>query len=289
MAFLAVVREGLETALFFYAAVAGRRAATAQPLIGFIVGIAIAIVLGLLIYRGAVRINLSKFFTWTGMLLILVAAGILEYGVHDFQEAGVLPGLNTLAFDVSGTLAPDSWYGALLDGMFNYHAADRPCWRPSPGSPTSCRRADPLPPAGRSASRAGTRHRRPVDRAPVPRRPTRSTMRIVPRPSRRRPGRRWPAALAGCGDRRRRRRRRGRRPDRGRGHRHRVRGRAHRGGRRHRHVHDHQQGHQGHRVLRLRRGRPGHGRGREHRARPDPRPARRAAAPARTRPPASRA
>lgn len=76
-------------------------------------------VLGVLLYASALRINLSKFFTWTGALLILVAAGILKYGVHDFQEAGVLPGLNDLAFDITSALDPTTWYAALLAGMFN--------------------------------------------------------------------------------------------------------------------------------------------------------------------------
>ena len=69
-------------------------------------------------HRGADQ-PVGKFFTWTGALLILVAAGILKYGVHDFQEAGVLPGLNNLAFDISGVLDPSAWYAALLAGMFN--------------------------------------------------------------------------------------------------------------------------------------------------------------------------
>ena len=54
------------------------------------------------------------------MLLIFVAAGILAYGVHDLQEAAILPGLNTLAFDVSAAVPPDSWYGTLLKGIFNF-------------------------------------------------------------------------------------------------------------------------------------------------------------------------
>ena len=66
------------------------------------------------------KINLGRFFTVTGVLLIFVAAGILAYGVHDLQEAGILPGLTTLAFDVSAAIPPDSWYGTLLKGVFNF-------------------------------------------------------------------------------------------------------------------------------------------------------------------------
>jgi high-affinity iron transporter len=118
MAFLAVVREGLETALLFFSAVQGATTSTG-PLLAILGGIATAIVIGWLMYVSAVRFNLGRFFFWTGLLLILVAAGIFKYGVHDLQEAGVLPGLNTLAFDISGVLPPDAWYSALLGGMFN--------------------------------------------------------------------------------------------------------------------------------------------------------------------------
>ncbi len=118
MAFLAVVREGLETSLIFYSAVQNA-SADGGPLYALLGGIASSVVIGYLMYATAVRINLTKFFTWTGALLILVAAGILKYGVHDLQEAGVLPGLNTLAYDISGVLDPSAWYTALLTGMFN--------------------------------------------------------------------------------------------------------------------------------------------------------------------------
>lgn len=118
MAFLAVVREGLETALIFYSAVQGA-SVNGGPLYALLGGIATAIAIGYLMYATAVRINLSVFFTWTGALLILVAAGILKYGVHDLQESGVLPGLNNLAYDISGVLDPSAWYTALLTGMFN--------------------------------------------------------------------------------------------------------------------------------------------------------------------------
>ncbi|SCG59616.1 iron uptake transporter permease EfeU [Micromonospora rifamycinica] len=124
MAFLAVVREGLETALIFYSAAQSATGGTGSgPLLALVGGIATAIGIGFLLYRSALRINLSTFFTWTGALLILVAAGILKYGVHDFQEAGVLPGLNDLAFDITAVLDPNTWYAALLAGMFNITAA----------------------------------------------------------------------------------------------------------------------------------------------------------------------
>jgi high-affinity iron transporter len=122
MALLAVGREGLETMAFFYANVRTAESGVTEPLIGFIVGIVAAIILGWLIYRGALRFNLGRFFQVTGVLLVFVAAGILAYGLHDLQEAGVLPGLNTLAFDLSGPMPEDSWYGALAKGLLNYSA-----------------------------------------------------------------------------------------------------------------------------------------------------------------------
>jgi len=126
VAMLAVGREGLETALFLWAATqAATRGSgsTTTPLLGAALGIAVAIVLGYLIYRGAIRINLSRFFMWTGLFLIVVAAGVLAYGVHDLQEAGFLPGLHNLAFDVSEQIPPGSWYGTLLKGIFNFSPA----------------------------------------------------------------------------------------------------------------------------------------------------------------------
>jgi high-affinity iron transporter len=119
MAALAVGREGLETALFFFTA-AQAAGQTTEPLIGFLLGIALAVLLAYFIYRGAVKINMGKFFSVTGVLLIFVAAGILAYGVHDLQEAAILPGLGSLAFDVSAAIPPDSWYGVLLKGVFNF-------------------------------------------------------------------------------------------------------------------------------------------------------------------------
>ena len=118
--FLGVGREGLETAIFFYATTQAAGQGTSQPLVGFVVGLLAAVVLGVLIYKGAVRIDLGAFFRCTGILLVIVAAGILGYGLHDLQEGAFLPGLNTLAFDVSQVIDPGSWYAALLKGIFNF-------------------------------------------------------------------------------------------------------------------------------------------------------------------------
>ena len=127
VAVLAVGREGLETTLFLYTATRqatdGGERSSVEPILAALLGIAVAVAIGYLMYRGAVSINLTRFFTWTGAFLVIVAAGVLAYGVHDLQEAGVLPGLNTLAFDVSAQVPPGSWYGTPLKGVFNFSPA----------------------------------------------------------------------------------------------------------------------------------------------------------------------
>ncbi|MFG2951049.1 iron uptake transporter permease EfeU [Streptomyces adustus] len=116
---LAVGREGLETSLFIWTAVQATDDGI-RPLVGALLGLATSAILGWLFYRGALKINLAKFFRWTGAMLVVVAAGVLAYGIHDLQEADFLPGLGTLAFDISTTIPPDSWYGTLLKGVFNF-------------------------------------------------------------------------------------------------------------------------------------------------------------------------
>jgi high-affinity iron transporter len=119
---VAVGREGLETSLFLWTAVQAT-GQTTEPLVGAFLGIMCAVALGWLLYRRAVTLNLARFFTWTGGALVVVAAGVLAYGAHDLQEAGWLPGLHNVAFDVSTAVPPDSWYGTLLKGIFNFSAA----------------------------------------------------------------------------------------------------------------------------------------------------------------------
>ncbi|HEV7707639.1 MAG TPA: iron uptake transporter permease EfeU [Asanoa sp.] len=118
MAFLAVVREGVEMVLLVFAA-AESASTTTAPLIGMVAGVATAVLLGWAMARAIARINLGRFFAWTGALLILVAAGIFKYGVHGLQVAGVLPGGQQQAYDLSTTIDPTSWYATVLAGTVN--------------------------------------------------------------------------------------------------------------------------------------------------------------------------
>jgi high-affinity iron transporter len=116
LAFLAVGREGVETALFM---VGYAEAQTIWPLTGLIIGVAVAGAIAYAIYRGALSLNLAKFFTYTGVFLIVVAAGILSYGVGALQTVGWLPGLADKAFDISTWFNWSSWYGEAIQGIFN--------------------------------------------------------------------------------------------------------------------------------------------------------------------------
>ncbi|MEI9906785.1 MAG: iron uptake transporter permease EfeU [Actinomycetota bacterium] len=122
VAFLAVGREGLETALFVWTAIMSI-GDSRTPLVGVLLGLATAVVVGYGIYKGSLKLNLAKFFSYTSFVLIFVAAGILAYGVHDLQEANVLPGLTVHSFDISSTISPDGILGTTLKGFLNFSPA----------------------------------------------------------------------------------------------------------------------------------------------------------------------
>jgi high-affinity iron transporter len=117
MAFLAVLREGLETAVFLLAAF---QQSTDPGLTGTgaALGVAAAVILGYLIYRGGLKINLAKFFKITAVILVLVAAGLLSGAAHTAHEAGWLNMLQDRALDLTRAVKPGSVQSALVTGMF---------------------------------------------------------------------------------------------------------------------------------------------------------------------------
>ena len=121
---ISVGREGVETALFVWASITSSGQALLGS-IGALLGILASIVISYLIYRGFVRINLSRFFFWTGLFLVLVAAGVFAYGLGDLQEAGILPS-GAAAYNLSAVIPASSWYGTLLGGIFQFRAD--PSW-----------------------------------------------------------------------------------------------------------------------------------------------------------------
>jgi high-affinity iron transporter len=115
-AFLAVGREGLETTLFLWTA-ARASGQTAGPIVGAAAGLAAALVLCWLLYRRAVKLNVSAFFNRTAIALIVIAAGVLAYGLGDLQEASLLSGQRWIAFDLTAHAHPASWWVSLITGV----------------------------------------------------------------------------------------------------------------------------------------------------------------------------
>jgi len=119
LAFVAVGREGVETALFMFAA-----ARTATPMTataGGLLGLLAASVLGYLLYRGTYRLNLRAFFNVTSILLLLFAAGLLAHGIHEFHEAGLIPPVIEHVWDTNAIIHEASPVGSLLKAVFGYN------------------------------------------------------------------------------------------------------------------------------------------------------------------------
>lgn len=115
-AFLSVGREGLETTLFLWTA-AKASGQTVGPLVGAAIGIAAAVVLCSLLYRRAIHLNVGVFFNRTAIALIVIAAGVLAYGLGDLQDAGWLPGHTWIAFDLTAHIDPGSWWASIITGV----------------------------------------------------------------------------------------------------------------------------------------------------------------------------
>ena len=123
LAFIAVIREGIETSLFLtsQAAAASSDGGAGSVILGAVIGLAIAALLGVGFYHGSRRLNLATFFRWTGVALIFIAAGLLSHAVHEFIEIGVITvGTQTL-FDISSVLPHEGdVIGEMLRALFGY-------------------------------------------------------------------------------------------------------------------------------------------------------------------------
>jgi high-affinity iron transporter len=120
VAFTAVIREGVETALFLVGQVTAAQAAGWNVLFGALLGLLLAAVIGYGFYRGSRRIRLATFFRWTGIALIFIAAGLLSHAVHELIEIGVIRFGTQTAFDVSALLPHESGIGQFLSALFGY-------------------------------------------------------------------------------------------------------------------------------------------------------------------------
>jgi high-affinity iron transporter len=118
LAFLAVVREGLESAFFLLALM--QQAGAGLALLGAALGLALAVVLGLALYRGSLALDLRAFFRWTGAFIVVVAAGLVGTAVHEFAELGLWTFLPQPAYDLRAVLPRDGLPGSILSGLIGY-------------------------------------------------------------------------------------------------------------------------------------------------------------------------
>ncbi len=119
VAFTAVVREGIELAIFLLAV---RYATTPlQTLSGALIGLGLAIGLGWLLFTATIRLNLSKFFQFSNIILLLFAAGLVAHGVHEFNEAGWIPALIEHVYDINWLLPEKSPLGLILTALLGYN------------------------------------------------------------------------------------------------------------------------------------------------------------------------
>lgn len=119
VAFLAILREGIELALFLTASVFATDAV--QTILGALLGLGTAILLGWSIFATIIRLDLRRFFQVTGFLLILFAAGLVAHGMHEFNEVGWIPAVIEHVWDVNVIVDENSTFGQLLKALFGYN------------------------------------------------------------------------------------------------------------------------------------------------------------------------
>jgi high-affinity iron transporter len=122
VAFVSVIREGIETSVLIWSA-ARATANDGTGALGAVLGLITAAVLGVLLYRGALKINLGTFFKYTGAYLVLVAAGILAYGIGELQEIGILNFLHETSYDLTWLVPKNGVVDSVLRGLFGFKVA----------------------------------------------------------------------------------------------------------------------------------------------------------------------
>ena len=125
LAFVAVLRESLETVLFLFAIGAQTSDLIVSTLVGAAGGLAAAIAIGYAIFAAGIRIDLRRFFTWTGVILIFVSAGLVAFAIHAFGEAGAIVNQGAV-FDLGGVLPETGPVGSVLAGLVGYREAPTP-------------------------------------------------------------------------------------------------------------------------------------------------------------------
>ena len=120
LAFVVVVREGIETVLFLFAATRVAESAVLFIIGGFL-GLGTAIAMGYGIYKGSSRLNLRTFFNVTSVVLIVFAAGLLAHGIHELQEAAIIPVMVEHVWDINHVLPEKSTFGRFLTAIFGYN------------------------------------------------------------------------------------------------------------------------------------------------------------------------
>jgi high-affinity iron transporter len=127
LAFTAVIREGVETALFLAGQATSADTGAGSVLVGAILGLGVAVLIGWGFYRGSRAIDLRRFFRWTGIALVFIAAGLLSHAVHEFIEVAEISGVAVIgsqtAFDISAVLSHDDGIGQFLRAIFGYSAS----------------------------------------------------------------------------------------------------------------------------------------------------------------------
>lgn len=121
LAFVSVIREGVETVLFLIGTT--KSSSPTEAFMGGILGLIIAVVAGYAVFRSSKNVNITAFFKWTSILLLFMAAGMLSNAIGEFHEAQLLPPIAKRIWDTSGYLSEDDFFGGMAMALFGYNSS----------------------------------------------------------------------------------------------------------------------------------------------------------------------